>query len=87
MQIAESFDVDPISQEDGAPITNVRHITPGQLRQLGVARLVYLRQGTINGETAYAIHAADGSQVAIVEDIDVAIELVAEHGLMFATIH
>jgi hypothetical protein len=87
MQIAESFDVDPICQEDGAPIINVRHITPAQLRRLGVARLVYLRQGTVDGETAYAIHAADGSQVAIVEDIDVAVELVAEHGLMFATIH
>lgn len=87
MQIAESIDLDPICQEDGAPITNVRQITPAQLRRLGVARLVYLRQGTINGETAYAIHAADGSEVAIVEDIDVAVELVSEHGLMFATIH
>ena len=87
MQIAESIDLDPICQEDGAPITNVRHITPGQLRRLGVARMVYLRRGTINGEVAYAIHAADGSEVAIVEDVDVAVELVAEHGLIFATVH
>jgi hypothetical protein len=87
MQIAENIELDPICQEDGAPIVNVRHITPARLRQLGVARLVYLRQGTVNGETAYAIHAADGSQVAIVEDVDVAVELVAEHGLIFATVH
>ena len=87
MQIAESIDLDPICQEDGAPIVNVRHITPAQLRRLGVARLVYLRRGTVNGETAYAIHAADGSKVAIVEDVDVAVELVAEHGLIFATVH
>ena len=87
MQIAESIDLDPICQEDGAPITNVRHITPAQLRRLGVARMVYLRRGTINGEVAYAIHAADGSEVASVEDVDVAVELVAEHGLIFATVH
>jgi hypothetical protein len=87
MQSAENFFVDPICQEDGAPITNVRKMTPAQLRQLGVARLVYLRSGTVDGETAYAIHAADGSTVAIVEDIDVAVELVSEHGLTFATVH
>ena len=86
MQIAESIDVDPICQEDGAP-TNVRDITPAQLRQLGVARLVYLRQGTLDGQAAYAIHAADGSEVAIVEDVDVAVELVAEYGLLFAPVH
>ena len=76
-----------IWQEDGTPLADVRQITPAQLRRLGVTQLVYLRKGSVDGETAYVIHAADGSAVAIVEDIDVAIELVAEHGLTFATVH
>jgi hypothetical protein len=64
-----------------------RRMTRSQLRELGVSRLVYLRAGTINGETAYAIHAADGTTVGIVEAIDLAIELVAEHGMTFVTVH
>jgi hypothetical protein len=84
---AESPYTVPIWQEDGTLLTDARQITPAQLRRLGVSQLVYLRQGTVDGETAYAIHAADGSAVAIVEDIDVAIEMVIEHGLIFATVH
>jgi hypothetical protein len=64
-----------------------RRMTSGQLRQLGVSRLVYLRAGTMNGEAAYAIHAADGTTVAIVEDVGLAIELVAEQGMTFVTVH
>ena len=84
---AETSYTVPIWQEDGAPLTDVRQITPAQLLRLGVSQLVYMRQGTVDGETAYAIHAADGSAVAIVEDIDVAIEMVIEHGLTFAAVH
>ena len=87
MMRADTAHTDPLWHEDGTPLANIRHITPAQLRELGIAQLVYLRQGVVDGETAYAIHAADGSAVAVVEDVEVAIELVAEHGLIFATVH
>jgi hypothetical protein len=64
-----------------------RRMTSGQLRQLGVFRLVYLRAGTMNGEAAYAIHAADGTTVGIVDDIGLAIELVTGQGMTFVTVH
>ena len=64
-----------------------RRMTRGQLRQLGVTRLVYLRAGTMNGLAAYAIHAADGTTVGIVGDVSLAIELVAEQGMTFVTVH
>ena len=66
---------------------DARQMTTMQLRQLGVPTLVYLRSGLLNGEIAYAIHAADGTPMAVVEDIDVAIELVSERGMAFVAVH
>ena len=87
MMPVDTANTDPLWHEDGTPLVRVRQLTPAQLLELGIAQLVYLRQGMVDGETAYAIHAADGSAVAVVEDVEVAVELVAEHGLTFATVH
>jgi hypothetical protein len=73
-------DADPATQD-------VRHMTRAQLRHLGVPSVVYLRSGMLNGEVAYAIHAADGTPMAVVEDVDTAVELVCEHGMAFAAVH
>jgi hypothetical protein len=67
--------------------TDLRQMTRGELLRLGVPRLVYLRCGTIDGQPAYAIHAADGTAMAVVEDIAVAIELASEHDMTFVAVH
>jgi hypothetical protein len=64
-----------------------RRMTRGELLRLGVPRLVYLRCGTVDGQQAYAIHAADGTAMAVVEDIEVAIELASEHDMTFVSVH
>jgi hypothetical protein len=66
---------------------DLRQMTRGELLRLGVPRLVYLRCGTIDGQPAYAIHAADGTAMAVVEDIEVAMELVSEHDMTFVAVH
>ena len=68
-------------------ITDIRHITPAQLRELGLPCVAYLRAGMLDGHVAYAIHAADGTPMAIVDDVDVAIELAEEHGMAFVALH
>jgi hypothetical protein len=72
-----------------APPTSadLRQMTRGELLRLGVPRLVYLRCGTIDGQPAYAIHAADGTAMAVVEDIQVAIELASDHDMTFVAVH
>ena len=45
--------------------------------------LVYLRSGRINGEVAFAIHAADGTPIAVVEDVEVALDLASVNDLTF----
>ena len=76
-----------ISCEANAAVADVRRMTRAQLRQLGLSRLVYLRAGTMDGQEAFAIHAADGAALAIVEDIELAVELVSEQGMIFVAVH
>jgi hypothetical protein len=64
-----------------------RRMTPSQLRELGMPGLVYLRAGIVNGEPAYGIYAADGTVLSVVEDVELAIELVSEHGMTFVAVH
>jgi hypothetical protein len=65
----------------------ISHMTSEQLRRLGMPWLVYLRSGRINGEVAYAIHAADGTPIAVVEDVEVALDLASANDLTFARVH
>jgi hypothetical protein len=65
----------------------VRHMTTAQFRRLGVRSVVYLRAGLMNGEMAFAIHAADGIPMAVVEDVDSAVALACEHGMAFVAVH
>jgi hypothetical protein len=62
-------------------------MTSAQLRRLGMPWLVYLRSGKINGEVAYAIHAADGTPMAVVEDVEVALDLASANNMTFVTVH
>jgi len=87
MHITETCKLDSNGAGDGAVLTDVRHMTKSELRCLGLPSLVYLRAGTAGGQAAYGIFAADGTAVAIVDDVELAIELVAEHGMTFATVH
>jgi hypothetical protein len=64
-----------------------RRMTRGELLRLGMPRLAYLRCGTIDGQPAYALHAADGTAMAVVEDIEVAIEFASENDMMFVSVH
>jgi hypothetical protein len=64
-----------------------RQMTQGELRRLGTPRLAYLRCGTIDGQPVYALHAADGTAMAVVEDIEVAIDLASEKDMLFVSVH
>jgi hypothetical protein len=69
------------------PVEDVRHMSTAQFRRLGVRSVVYLRTGMLNGEMAYAIHAADGIPMAVVDDVDTAVALACEHGMAFVAVH
>ncbi len=75
------------TSDEIAAVADPRRMTRSELRRLGMPRLVYLRRGMIDGQPAFAIHAADGTAMAVVEDVDVALELVAENHMTFVPVH
>lgn len=75
------------SDGSGAAVVDPRQMTSAQLRRLGMPWMVYLRRDTVDGQTAYAIYAADGTAMAVVEDVEVAVELAAAHDMTFVTVH
>ena len=68
-------------------IVDPRQITKAQLQRLGARQFVYLRSRTVDGEPAYAIHSAEGIALAVVEDMELALELALENGMTFVAVH
>jgi hypothetical protein len=68
-------------------ILDVRHLSTDQLAQLGVSQIAYVKQVIVNGGIAYAIHAADGTPMAVAGDRDVAIAAVRQHEMLPTLVH
>lgn len=78
---------EPVSPEALVETFDLRNLTPHQLEQLGVADLAYIKPVSMNGTTAFAIHAADGAPMAVAADCDLAIAAVMQHEMMPALVH
>ncbi len=65
----------------------LREMTAAQLLHLGTRQVAYLKEGTLDGEPAFLIYGADGATIEVVDAIETAIEVVAESGLTFVTVH
>ncbi len=78
-----------LAETDGsaAPIADPRHMTSTQLRQLGFAVGCVSAMRYIRRPAAYAIHAADGTAMAVVEDLDVAFEVASENDMTLVAVH
>jgi hypothetical protein len=81
-----------INQNDAAGerervIADLRRITGRQLRELGMSQLAYVKAVVYQGENAFAIHAADGTPMALAEDRDSAVEAIIDHEMIPAWVH
>ena len=65
---------------------DIRHLSEAQLAQLGMQQIAYIRPTVVNGEQGYAIHAADGTPMAVAEDRDVAIAAILQHEMVPALV-
>ncbi len=78
------------SDAAGAPaveLLDIRRLSSEQLGRLGVSQIAYVKPVMLNGAMAYAIHAADGTPMAMVGDRDVAIAAVHQHEMMASLVH
>ena len=70
-----------------AAVVDIRHISTEQLAQLGMQQIAYVKPVEVNGTTAFAIHAADGTPMAIAAGLDVAFAAIVQHEMVPAQVH
>ena len=77
----------PDDQAASAVIMDIRHISAAQLAQLGMQQVAYVKQVEVNGDQGFAIHAADGTPMAVAGDREVAIAAILQHEMVPAQVH
>jgi hypothetical protein len=66
---------------------HIRHMTSRELALFGMQDLAYVKPVLVDGVTAFAVHAADGTQVTVLPDREVALATVRQHDLEPLSVH
>jgi hypothetical protein len=66
---------------------DVRHMSEQQLAALGVSHIAYVKPVIVNGVAGFAIHAADGTPMAVAGDRDVAVAAIVQHEMHPLSVH
>lgn len=74
---------DALAQE----AVDIRNLTQAQLMQLGMSQLAYVKPVWMDGETAFAIFAADGSPMAVAADCELAVAAIMQHEMVASLVH
>ena len=61
--------------------------SPDQFAALGVDRVAYVRPAVVDGRTVYAIHSADGNEIGMMAERDIAFAAVKQHDLEPVSVH
>jgi len=68
-------------------MVDVRKLSPEQFAQLGMTHVAYVKPVIVNGASSFAIHAADGTPMAVAGDRDVAIAAILQHEMQPLSVH
>jgi hypothetical protein len=68
-------------------IADLRHISTEALAQLGMQQIAYVKPVVVDGSAQFAIHAADGTPMAIAGGLDVAIAAIMQHEMVPTQVH
>jgi hypothetical protein len=66
---------------------DIRHLSAEQLGALGVSQIAYVKPIIVNGQQGFAIHAADGTPMAVAGDRDVAVAAILQHEMQPLSVH
>ena len=66
---------------------DIRHLSAEQLAALGVSQIAYVKPIIVNGQAGFAIHAADGTPMAVAGDRDVAVAAILQHEMQPLSVH
>ena len=65
----------------------IRQMSSRELALFGMQDLAYVKAVLINGVTEFAVHAADGTQITVLPDRDIAVATVRQHDLEPLSVH
>jgi hypothetical protein len=68
-------------------VEQVRHISAREFAALGIQDMAYIKRVLVNDVVGYAVHAADGTQIAVLPDRNVAFATVRQHDLEPLSVH
>jgi len=68
-------------------IMRFENLSPDQFAALGVDRVAYVRPAVIDGRTVYTIHNADGNEMGMMAERDIAFAAVKQHDMEPVSVH
>jgi hypothetical protein len=68
-------------------IERIRNLSRRELALFGMQDVAYIKQVMVDDAVGYAVHAADGTQIAVLADRDVAFATVRQHELEPLSVH
>lgn len=77
---------DPNGVPTPTPV-NIREMSPEEFARFGVTQLAYVKPVVVNGTEGFAIHAADGTPMAIADNREVALAAIVQHELVPLLVH
>ena len=68
-------------------VEQIRQISAREFAALGLEDMAYIKPVLVNEVVGYAVHAADGTQIAVLPDRNVAFATVRQHDLEPLSVH
>ncbi len=68
-------------------VERIRHMSSRELALFGMQDLAYVKPVLVDGVSAFAVHAADGTQVTVLPDREIALATVRQHDLEPLSVH
>ncbi len=68
-------------------LQTIHQITPRGLMALGVDEIAYVKTVRVDGQELYAVHAADGSEMAVMKNRDVAFAAIKSNDMEPYSVH
>jgi hypothetical protein len=65
----------------------IRQMTAQDFTALGVSDLAYIKSVEIDGQSLYAVFAADGTQIVVLPSREVAVATIQRHDLEPVSVH
>lgn len=68
-------------------LERMRHMSAHELAAFGIQDVAYIKRVLVKDVVGYAVHAADGTQIAVLPDRNVAFATVRQHDLEPLSVH